>query len=638
MISLGLNLWSTTILARGGGGEAPFSPASLFASGEEGAWYEPSTTTTFTDLEGYTFATYGQPVAHLIDKSQGATIEARRNLFTDTEELAEFSSVQNGAVVRADGWAEFTENTSASSFHRLFDAGFSLSAVTYELSLDFEYVDCQFIHLVAYISTNNEWASIRIDLINKEVVATDVGGSTSIVSSGVEPLDGNICRANMVFDAGASGTWLFNVFTASSTSGFSTVGSPVSFTGTSRKVKCRKSQIAVGSTATAYQKITTGQTVSWLPGNHATQTTLASRPILARVPETGRRNQLERTEEFDDAVWILDNSGATNPVVTADQGLDPNGDLTADRIQLNKTGGTFSRIRQDFTATPLPNAIYTFSAWMKTYSGSGTQNVGLRIFSTDSNHVVTGEWQRFSVTVSAATTTPNSSVLLIDGAGNDETADILVWGAQLDAGSTATDYQKVVTSYDITEAGVTSLEYLSFDGANDGMVTAPIEAGTDKAQVLAGIARIGTVQYPIVMEFGGSANGYAGSFSWTQNTNVSNRMFVSTYDSPSVATTATISTDYPPNTVVMVAEIDRAASTEISARINGSEAGISLSGSGSSGNFGTLPMYIGSRGLTGSFFNGEMYALVFRFGPILTTGEITNTEAYLATRSGVTLP
>ena len=36
-----------------------FSPLSLFASGEEGAWYEPSTTTCFTDTAGTTPAPYG---------------------------------------------------------------------------------------------------------------------------------------------------------------------------------------------------------------------------------------------------------------------------------------------------------------------------------------------------------------------------------------------------------------------------------------------------------------------------------------------------------------------------------------------------------------------------------------------------
>jgi len=46
-----------------------FSPASLFASGEEGAWYDPSPTTCFTDTGGTTPASVGDSVAYLEDLS-----------------------------------------------------------------------------------------------------------------------------------------------------------------------------------------------------------------------------------------------------------------------------------------------------------------------------------------------------------------------------------------------------------------------------------------------------------------------------------------------------------------------------------------------------------------------------------------
>jgi hypothetical protein len=50
-------------------GEA-FSPLSLFASGEEGAWYDPSDLTTlWTDTAGTTQATVGDAVARMDDKS-----------------------------------------------------------------------------------------------------------------------------------------------------------------------------------------------------------------------------------------------------------------------------------------------------------------------------------------------------------------------------------------------------------------------------------------------------------------------------------------------------------------------------------------------------------------------------------------
>lgn len=46
-----------------------FDPASLFASGEQGAWYEPSTTTCFTDTAGTTAAGVDDAVARINDLS-----------------------------------------------------------------------------------------------------------------------------------------------------------------------------------------------------------------------------------------------------------------------------------------------------------------------------------------------------------------------------------------------------------------------------------------------------------------------------------------------------------------------------------------------------------------------------------------
>jgi hypothetical protein len=48
-----------------------FSPATLFAAGEQGVWFEPSPTTCFTDTAGTTPAQVGQAVALMLDKSRG---------------------------------------------------------------------------------------------------------------------------------------------------------------------------------------------------------------------------------------------------------------------------------------------------------------------------------------------------------------------------------------------------------------------------------------------------------------------------------------------------------------------------------------------------------------------------------------
>jgi hypothetical protein len=54
---------------RAGGGTSPFSPASLFASGEEGVWYDIAPAYCFTDTSRTTNAAVGDAVAAVEDRS-----------------------------------------------------------------------------------------------------------------------------------------------------------------------------------------------------------------------------------------------------------------------------------------------------------------------------------------------------------------------------------------------------------------------------------------------------------------------------------------------------------------------------------------------------------------------------------------
>lgn len=152
-------------------------------------------------------------------------------------------------------------------------------------------------------------------------------------------------------------------------------------------------------------------------------------------------NLLVRSENVDQSPWTVDNGGASNPIVTPDFALAPNGTMTADRVQLNKTGGTFSRLQQTITRA---SGTYTYSVYLKN-NGVGVANVGIRVGVTGANRVVTTEWQRFTLTTTEIN--PICQILLFDSiAGNDETADILVWGNQLNTGATAQPYQRTTDS------------------------------------------------------------------------------------------------------------------------------------------------------------------------------------------------
>ncbi len=101
----------------------PFSPANLFASGEQGAWYDPSDLSTmFQDSAGTTPVTaVGQPVGKILDKSgrgnnaTQATAAARPVLRQDANSkyYLEFDGVDDSLATAA---IDFTATNKASAF------------------------------------------------------------------------------------------------------------------------------------------------------------------------------------------------------------------------------------------------------------------------------------------------------------------------------------------------------------------------------------------------------------------------------------------------------------------------------------------------------------------------------------------
>jgi hypothetical protein len=195
-------------------------------------------------------------------------------------------------------------------------------------------------------------------------------------------------------------------------------------------------QLEQASTATDYTRNVGGL---FPPRFDYDPVTLAPRGILI---EEQRTNLFTYSEQFDDTAWGKGSGGVALPAtVTPNFAVAPDGTMTADRVQMTLNGGTaVSDIVTLSQTTTFATASYTQTIWMRSNTGSD-QTVLLLIANGQSGSpvTVTSAWQRFTFTNSITATT-SASGIRIRGTFTGATADILVWGAQLEAGAFATSY------------------------------------------------------------------------------------------------------------------------------------------------------------------------------------------------------
>jgi hypothetical protein len=177
-------------------------------------------------------------------------------------------------------------------------------------------------------------------------------------------------------------------------------------------------------------------------------------PKLLLEPQ--RTNNLVYSEQFDTATWATDGNGS-GETKTANYAISPDGTQNADRIQLNRTGGSYSRIRQDYATS----GTHTASVYLKSNTGA-SQKIWMRVDGgTGTKITITTSWQRFIVSGS----TSAALELFIDNTDAEiaTIADFSAWGAMLEAGAYPTSYVKTegaaVTRLadDASKTGISSL-------------------------------------------------------------------------------------------------------------------------------------------------------------------------------------
>ena len=583
---IGVGLSIPELATRGG----RFSPASLFTSGVAGAWYDPSDySTLFQDSAGTTPVTaVEQPVGLMLDKSQGLVLGSE----LVTGAASAYSG--NGTVATVGDTITATCTTNG------------IYGITWVSS-----------------SVSNLWV-----LLTAEVVTNSASKSLLIFPNG----------------------------NTSALAGGTTTGSKsfIAFAGTATGSTARPIFYINGLVGESFS-IRLASIKSY-PGNHALQATSASRPILR-----ARYNLLTYSEQFDNAAWtkVGLNAFGSGSVVNTTATTDPLGGNTADYIQEN-TGSGGHDLRFSFSA--ISGASYTFSFYVKaaqrtrvalgsfTATASGYRGFDLSngtTFSLVSTGLVEpaayaiesigNGWYRISVTNTAiATTTGGIQLSMISSGTNyiytgDGTSGIYVWGADLRTGSSAGTYQRIAAATDYATAGF--LPYLALDGTDDSFGTNSIDfSATDAMSVCVGVTKLSDSSAQMIAELSATLNTNNGTFYLLGPDSVSGNNY--TYASKGTTSTTASASATSPVTNVITAQ-SKISTPLASMRKDGAASGSSSATQGT-GNFGNYALFIGRRNNSTFPFNGRIYQLVV-CGKTLSASELASTEAYVATKTGVTL-
>lgn len=533
---------------------APFTPATLFSSGEQGVWFDPSDLTTmFVDRAGTTpVTTPGQLVGYRADKSgRGNHAIAPNDPARGIYGIEPFVGTRNLLT--------FTEDFGNAAWV-LFNVSGSASRTGSTITFGANATD-RFTQSGRTIQSGNHTVSVTLSGTG-EVRLYLLGGDGSTGAPNTVTLTGTPTRYTLTRSPAAGGS-------------FGGIGIYNNAAGVPATVTLSEPQLEIGSTATAYQRVTTQYDV-----------TEVGVPSVHYVQYDGSTSSFSTTTINPESTLVV-----TGPDIVT------NGDFS---------GGTTGWLNQS-TGT----ATFTVSGDVATVSGTDVSNRGN--VRQELTGLTVGKSYRLSFTGSG--TGSIGITTLATGTSAPNIVSVLVTAGSVIFLATATTlYIQMLTSSGGSTFTIDNISVREMSGT------------ADKAQVFIGTRKFGTTTGVLFELSSGASTGSfvaynEASAGWGFNSQ------------GSVQRAAQVTTGFPSPITNVFTGLGDISGDRVTLRLNGTQVAQSTGDQGAS-NYLAYPLFIGRRNNISTPFNGRDYGIIARFGSNLDAATITATENWMNQRTG----
>jgi hypothetical protein len=555
------------------------------------------------------------------------TASARVNLLTFSEQFDNAAWSKSNATVTAnaatapDGTTtadKLVENTVTAS-HALYQTTTTVAGVVYTYSVYIKAAGRSFAQLRYENSGATQFWAVNINLTTGAFTTASFGSPTNTAASVTDVGNGwwrvvisvtsnNTSFLGIIFPQDSLGN---NSYTGDGTSGVLVWGADLRVTN-------------VGTDLPVYQRIAASTDYDaagfpvYLRFNGTSSSMLTgSIPFATWTPDT-RRNLLLVPTMFDDAAWVK-----ADVSVTANNVVAPDSTTTGDTVTEAATTA-IHRLNQSYTS--VVSQVVTTSVYAKATGArrlyintSVVAGAGALFDLTGAGAVIATSgaagnlaariaavgngWYRCEVTGTGTGSANNvyfqvnrntSTTAADDSYLGDGTSGILLWGAQLELGSTATAFQNV---------------------------------GTDKMTVWSGVRKLSDAALVMLTEL--TIGGVAGSFYILAPTGAGAAKYGWRSYGTLPVDVGTPGGDYPAPITNVLTGIGNISGDVATVRVNGTQVATN-SGDQGTGNYATASLNVGARNGASLFFNGQLYALLVR-GAASTDQQVTQTETYVNT-------